>query len=117
MRLTQCVTVVAGASNGDGGETASGGAGGASGAGGSAEAKKDRKANRVAIKSTAAEPVDIERDAALPSAPNPYAGKPATTVTIKFTVELRPPTGRDIVPAAPGAEGEQPAEGTEGAQQ
>ena len=28
MRLTQCVTVVAGASNGDGGETASGGAGG-----------------------------------------------------------------------------------------
>jgi hypothetical protein len=30
MRLTQCVTVVAGASNGDGGETASGGAGGAS---------------------------------------------------------------------------------------
>ena len=93
------------------------GAGGASAAGGSAEAKKDRKANRVAIKSTAAEPVDIERDAALPSAPNPYAGKPATTVTIKFTVELRPPTGRDIVPAAPGAEGEQPAEGTEGAQQ
>jgi hypothetical protein len=71
----------------------------------------------VAIKSTAAEPVDIERDAALPSAPNPYAGKPATTVTIKFTVELRPPTGRDIVPAAPGAEGEQPAEGSEGAQQ
>jgi hypothetical protein len=93
------------------------GAGGANGAGGSADAKKDRKASRVAIKSTAAEPVDIERDAALPSAPNPYAGKPATTVTIKFTVELRPPTGRDIVPAAPGAEGEQPAEGTEGAQQ
>jgi hypothetical protein len=93
------------------------GAGGATGAGGSADAKKDRKASRVAIKSTAAEPVDIERDAALPSAPNPYAGKPATTVTIKFTVELRPPTGRDILPAAPGAEGEQPAEGTEGAQQ
>jgi len=93
------------------------GAGGANGAGGSADAKKDRKASRVAIKSTAAEPVDIERDAALPSAPNPYAGKPATTVTIKFTVELRPPTGRDILPAAPGAEGEQPAEGTEGAQQ
>jgi hypothetical protein len=101
----------------------SGGAGGAdpiesgSDSGGAGQGKKDRKANRVAIKSSSAEPVDIERDAALPSAPNPYAGKPATTVTIKFTVELRPPTGRDIVPAAPGAEGEPPVEGTEGAQQ
>jgi hypothetical protein len=93
-----------------------GGAGGSGGVGGSSDGKKDRKANRVAVKSSAAEPVDIERDAALPSAPNAYAGKPATAVTIKFTVELRPPTGRDIVPAAPGAEGEQPAEGTEGAQ-
>jgi hypothetical protein len=80
------------------------------------EAKQDRKASRVAIKSSAAEPVDIDRDAGLPTAPNPYLGKAATTVVIKFTVELRPPTGRELSPAAPGAEGEPAADGSEGDQ-
>ena len=82
-----------------------------------AEAKKERKASRVAVKSASVDAVDIERDAALPTAPNPYAGKQATTVTIKFTVELRPPVGRELTTAAPGAAGEAPAEGAEGAQQ
>jgi hypothetical protein len=106
---------------GSGGSTGFSGSGSAgtepSQDGSSAEAKKDRKASRVTVKSTAAEPVDIERDAALPSAPNVYVGKPATTVTIKFTVELRPPVGRELTPPAPGAAGDAPAEGAEGAQQ
>ena len=83
---------------------------------GKTEAKQDRKASRVAIKSSAAEPVDIDRDAGLPTAPNPYLGKAATTVVIKFTVELRPPTGRELSPAAPAAEGEPAADGSEGDQ-
>ena len=78
--------------------------GGSSGGGGSG--KKDRKASRVAIKTSAAEPVNIDADAGIPPAPNPYAGRAATTATIKFTVELRPPVGREIAPApAAGAEG------------
>jgi type IV pilus assembly protein PilM len=84
--------------------------------GSSGGAKKDRKATRVAVKSAAAEPVDIDRDASIPSAPRPYAGRPATSVTVKFTVELRPPVGRDLAPAAGGGEGESP-EGMEGEQQ
>jgi type IV pilus assembly protein PilM len=75
----------------------------------SAEAAKDRRAARAAIKVSAAEPVDIEKDAGLPPAPNPYAGKAATSVTIKFTVVLRDPVGRQVGSAAP--------EGGEGAQQ
>jgi hypothetical protein len=31
-------------------------------------------------------------------------GKPATAVTIKFTVELRAPVGREIAPAAAAGE-------------
>ena len=90
--------------------------GGSSGSGTKAEAKQDRKASRVAIKSSAAEPVDIDRDASLPSAPNAYVGKAATTVVIKFTVELRPPVGRELAPAAAPAEGEPAADGSEGGQ-
>jgi hypothetical protein len=90
--------------------------GGSSGSGNKAEAKQDRKASRVAIKSSAAEPVDIDRDASLPSAPNAYVGKAATTVVIKFTVELRPPVGRELAPAAAPAEGEPAADGSEGGQ-
>jgi hypothetical protein len=90
--------------------------GGPSGSGTKAEAKQDRKASRVAIKSSAAEPVDIDRDASLPSAPNAYVGKAATTVVIKFTVELRPPVGRELAPAAAPAEGEPAADGSEGGQ-
>ena len=70
----------------------------------------------MAVKSSAAEPIDIDRDAAIPPEPSPYAGRPATAVTIKFTVELRPPVGRDLAPAAGGGEGE-PTEGMEGEQQ
>jgi type IV pilus assembly protein PilM len=77
--------------------------------GGAAAAKK--KAERKTIASAAAEPVNIDQDAAIPPRPNPLAGKPATQVTIKFTIELRDPVGRDLaVPVAPGAEGA-PAEG------
>jgi hypothetical protein len=90
--------------------------GGPSGSGNKAETKQDRKASRVAIKSSAAEPVDIDRDASLPSAPNAYLGKAATTVVIKFTVELRPPVGRELAPAAAPAEGEPAADGSEGGQ-
>jgi type IV pilus assembly protein PilM len=90
--------------------------GGPSGSGNKAEAKQDRKASRVAIKSSAAEPVDIDRDASLPLAPNAYLGKAATTVVIKFTVELRPPVGRELAPAAAPAEGEPAADGSEGGQ-
>ena len=86
------------------------GEGGGSG-GGAGGGKGSRKAARVAIKSTAAEPVNIDADAAIPSAPNPYAGRAATTATIRFTVELRPPVGREIAPAPAGdgatPEGEQ----------
>ncbi|MEY4810298.1 MAG: hypothetical protein RI986_636 [Planctomycetota bacterium] len=87
-----------------------------SGSGNKTEAKQDRKASRVAIKSSAAEPVDIDRDASLPLAPNAYVGKAATTVVIKFTVELRPPVGRELAPAAAPAEGEPAADGSEGGQ-
>jgi hypothetical protein len=90
--------------------------GGPSGSGTKAETKQDRKASRVAIKSSAAEPVDIDRDASLPLAPNAYVGKAATTVVIKFTVELRPPVGRELAPAAAPAEGEPAADGSEGGQ-
>ena len=90
--------------------------GGSSGSGTKAETKQDRKASRVAIKSSAAEPVDIDRDASLPLAPNAYVGKAATTVVIKFTVELRPPVGRELAPAAAPAEGEPAADGSEGGQ-
>ena len=90
--------------------------GGPSGSGSKAETKQDRKASRVAIKSSAAEPVDIDRDASLPLAPNAYVGKAATTVVIKFTVELRPPVGRELAPAAAPAEGEPAADGSEGGQ-
>jgi hypothetical protein len=73
-----------------------------------------RKAERKSIATAAAEPINIDQDAAIPPRPNPLAGKSATQVTIKFTLELRDPVGRDLaVPAAPGAEGADgaPAEG------
>ncbi len=74
-----------------------------------AERAKDRKAARAAIKSSAAEPVDIDADAAVPTAPNLYGGRPATAVTITFTVQLRDPVGREIAPAGPtGEEGAAP---------
>ena len=92
-----------GGSSGGGGAVGDGGAG--AGGGKSADDRaRDRKAARAAIKTSAAEPVDIDGDAAIPSAPNPYVGKPATAVTIKFTVELRAPVGREIAPAAAAGE-------------
>jgi type IV pilus assembly protein PilM len=64
------------------------------------------------------EPVDLAKDAPIPSRPDLFAGRTATDVTITFTVRLKPPTGRTIAPpmgaAAEGA-GEPTAE--EGAQQ
>jgi hypothetical protein len=79
-------------------------------AGGSA--RRDRKAARVAVKSSAADPVDLDRDAPIPSAPRAFGAGPATAVTIRFTLELRPPAGRDIVPVAgSSAEGGEPTEG------
>jgi hypothetical protein len=85
------------------------GAGGGSAAGG---ARRDRKAGaRVAVKSGASDPVDLDRDARIPEAPRAFGAGPATTVTIKFTVELRAPVGRDMAPAAGAAEGEEPTEG------
>ncbi|MFM8871852.1 MAG: type IV pilus assembly protein PilM [Phycisphaerales bacterium] len=91
-----------GGSSGGGGAVGDGGAG----AGGKSadDRARDRKAARAAIKTSAAEPVDIDGDAAIPAAPNPYVGKPATAVTIKFTVELRAPVGREIAPAAAAGE-------------
>ena len=90
-----------GGSSGGGGAVGDAGAGGGKGAD---DRARDRKAARAAIKTSAAEPVDIDGDAAIPGAPNPYAGKPATAVTIKFTVELRAPAGREIAPAAAAGE-------------
>ena len=56
--------------------------------------------------------VVMDQDASIPARPSPYAGKPITTVTVKFTVELRDPVGRDVsaVSGSP-AEGAAPAEG------
>jgi hypothetical protein len=91
-----------GGSGGGGGQV---GDGAGAGGGRSADDRtRDRKAARAAIKTSAAEPVDIDGDAAIPAAPNLYVGKPATAVTIKFTVELRAPVGREIAPAAAAGE-------------
>jgi hypothetical protein len=55
--------------------------------------------------------VDLDRDARIPSAPQPFAADAATSVAIRFTVELRPPTGRDAAPASGSGEGGEPTEG------
>jgi hypothetical protein len=83
-----------------------GGADGTTEAGGEkgGDAKSDRrKLERKAIVSSAAEPVDIDKDAPIPAQPNPFAGKTTTLVTVKFTVELRDPVGRDVAAGAPAA--------------
>jgi hypothetical protein len=66
---------------------------------------RERKAARANVQSTAAEPVSIDADAAIPAAPNHFVGKPLTGVTIRFTVQLRDPVGRSVSPpvAAEGA--------------
>ena len=74
-------------------------------------ARRDRRAARVAVKSTAAEPVDLDRDARIPAAPAAFMPDAATAVAIKFTLELRPPTGRDVAPAAGSGDGGEPTEG------
>lgn len=89
---------------GFGGNNAPGGAESTTEAGGEkgGEGNRERrKLERKAIVSSAAEPVDIDRDAPIPAQPNPFAGKTTTTVTVKFTVELRDPVGRDVAAGAP----------------
>jgi type IV pilus assembly protein PilM len=86
------------------------GEGGGSGGASSGSGRKDRRVDRVAVKSTAAEPVDLARDAPIPAAPQPFAGRSATVATIKFTLELKKPEGRELSPPAGGessGEGEQ----------
>jgi len=83
---------------------------------GGTSSRRERKVNRVAVKSSSSDPVDVAADAAIPKRPDPYAGQSATSVMIRFTVELRPPEGRDLSagPAAPAADEpveETPAEG------
>lgn len=41
-----------------------------------------------------ADPVDLARDAPMPTKPNPYTAETATDVTIVFRVRLKPPVGR-----------------------
>ncbi|MFO1539812.1 MAG: pilus assembly protein PilM [Chloroflexota bacterium] len=84
---------------------------GSSGSGGASTSRRDRKASRVAVKSTAAEPVELDRDAPIPVAPRAFAVGDATAVTIRFIVELRAPVGRDLAPAPGAAEGGEPTEG------
>lgn len=91
---------------------------GGGGAGGSSS-RKERKVNRVAVKSSSSDPVDVGADAAVPPRPNPHAGQPVTDVTIRFTVELRPPEGREVSGGSGTAPAEEPSEETpvEGEQQ
>ena len=104
----EIATIAGGMLGGAGMEEPVAGDGGGSGAGSggksAAERAKDRKAARASIKSSAAEPVDIDADAAVPAAPNLYGGRAATAVTITFTVQLRDPVGREIAPAGPAGE-------------
>jgi hypothetical protein len=81
-------------------------------------ARSERKVSRVAVRSTSADPVDVARDAAIPPRPNPYSGRASTAVTIKFTVQLRAPQGRDLSGSS-GKPADEPTEETpaEGEQQ
>jgi hypothetical protein len=92
---------------------------GSGGGAGGSSSRKERKVNRVAVKSSSSDPVDVAADAAIPARPNPYAGQPATGVTIRFTVELRPPEGRELSGGSGAAAPEEPSEETpvEGEQQ
>jgi type IV pilus assembly protein PilM len=92
---------------------------GSGGGAGGSSSRKERKVNRVAVKSSSSDPVDVAADAAIPARPNPYAGQPSTGVTIRFTVELRPPEGRELSGGSGAAAPEEPSEETpvEGEQQ
>jgi type IV pilus assembly protein PilM len=81
-------------------------------------ARSERKVSRVAVRSTSSDPVDVARDAAIPPRPNPYSGRASTAVTIKFTVQLRAPQGRDLSGSS-GKPADEPTEETpaEGEQQ
>ncbi len=64
-----------------------------------------------------AEPVDLDKDAAIPPRPDIFAGRTATDVTITFKVRLKAPQGRNLAAGAAGAaaaeEGQTPEEGAQ----
>ena len=72
-------------------------------------ARAERKVARVAVRTTSSDPVDVVRDASIPPRPNPYAGRSSTAVTIRFTVQLRAPQGRDLSGGS-GKQSDEPAE-------
>lgn len=45
---------------------------------------------------THSDPVDLDKDAPIPSKPDLYAGRPATSVKITFKIKLRDPVGRPV---------------------